>query len=131
MDTHMKFLLSIAFFAALAFAQTKAKIVINVTDESGVVTSAKITGVPASAGLDTLTQFLATQVDCTGQPQVCTPRYDNAADLVKKHLIKLLEEIAPKFPSAQTKADVDEIDAKIAALAAKRKQLFDAARGEK
>jgi len=96
-----------------------------------ILTTAKITGAPAAAGLDTLTQFLATQVDCAGTPQVCTARYEHAADLVKKHLIKLLEEIAPKFPSAQTKADVDEIDAKIAALAAKRRALFDAARSEK
>lgn len=126
-------LITLLILSALALAaQTpKESIVIRVTDSDGVLTTAKITGVPAAAGLDTLTQFLATQVDCTGTPQVCTPRYENAADLVKKHLIRLLEEIALKFPSAATKADVDEIDAKIAALAAKRKQLFDAARGEK
>ena len=126
-------LITLIILSALALAaQTpKESIVIRVTDSAGVLTTAKITGVPAAAGLDTLTQFLATQVDCTGTPQVCTPRYENAADLVKKHLIRLLEEIAPKFPSAATKADADEIDAKIAALQAKRKQLFDAARGEK
>lgn len=108
-----------------------AKFQIEVTDDLGVKVTAKITGIPASAGLDSLTQFLVTQVDCTGTPQVCTPRYSDAADYAKKLLIKALEEIAPKFPSASTKADVKEIDAKIAALQAKRKQLFDAARGEK
>lgn len=128
----MKTLIILSLLALGLSAQApKEKIVINVTDAAGVVTSAKITGVPASAGLDTLTQFLATQVDCAGTPQVCTPRYEGAADLVKKKLIAFLEEIAPKFPSAATKADADEIDAKIAALQARRKQLFDAARGEK
>jgi len=126
----MRLILLILSALALS-AQPKAKIVFNVTDDSGQQVSAKITGVPASAGLDSLTQFLATQVDCTGTPQVCTPRYGNVADYAKKLLIKALEEIAPKFPSASTKADVDEIDAKIAALQAKRKALFDAARGEK
>jgi hypothetical protein len=127
----MKTLLFIILTLA-AYGQTpKESIIIRVTDSAGVLTTAKITGVPAAAGLDTLTQFLATQVDCAGTPQVCTPRYENAADLVKKHLIRLLEEIAPKFPSAATKADVDEITAKIAALKAKRKALFDAAKWEK
>ena len=116
---------------ALAAQGPKESIVIRVTDSAGVLTTAKITGVPAAAGLDTLTQFLATQVDCTGQPQVCTPRYEGPADLVKKKLIAFLEEIAPKFPSAATVADVAEIDAKIEALRLKRKALFDAARGEK
>ena len=116
---------------ALAAHTPKAKILITITDNAGNSIGAKISGTPAAAGLDTLTQFLATQVDCTGTPQVCTPRYTDSADLVKKHLIRLLEELAPKFPSSQTKADVDEIDAKIAALAAKRKALFDAAKGEK
>jgi hypothetical protein len=127
----MKTLIPLTIFALALAAQTpKESIVIRVTDSAGVLTIAKITGVPAAAGLDTLTQFLATQVDCTGTPQICTPRYAGAADLVKKRLIAFLEEIAPKFPSAQTAADVAEIDARIAALALKRKQLFDAAKAE-
>jgi len=108
-----------------------AKIQIEITNEDGTKQVAKITGVPASAGLDSLTQFLATQVDTTGNPPVSVPRYTDAADLVKKHVIKLLQEIAPKFPSSQTKADVAEIAAKIAALEAKRNALFEAALAEK
>jgi len=106
-----------------------AKIQIEVTDDLGVKTVAKITGVPASAGLDSLTQFLATQVDVVGE--VSVPRYTDVADLVKKHVIRLLREIAPKFPSSQTKADTEEIAAKIAALEAKRDALFAAALAEK
>lgn len=106
-----------------------AKIQIEVTDDAGIKTISKISGIPASAGLDSLEQFLATQTDIVDN--IVVPRYDNVADLVKKHVIKLLREIAPKFPSAQTKADVDEIEAKIAALAAKREALFNAALEEK
>ncbi len=106
-----------------------AKIQIEVTDDLGVKTIAKISGVPATAGLDSLNQFIATQVDTV--EGVAVPRYADVADLVKKHVIGLLKEIAPKFPSAQTKADVDEIEAKIAALNAKRDALFAAALAEK
>jgi len=106
-----------------------AKIQIEITLEDGTKQVAKISGVPASAGLDSLTQFLATQVDNVAG--VSTPRYTDVADLVKKHVIRLLREIAPKFPSEQTKADVDEIAAKIAALEAKRTALFEAALAEK
>jgi hypothetical protein len=127
----MKLTLILTITALALAAQPKASIVIRVVDDAGVLTTAKITGVPASAGLDTLAQFIATQQDCTGQPQVCTPKYADGADFVKKLLLSTVEQIAPKFPSAATKADVDEITAKIAALEAKRKQLFDAARAEK
>jgi hypothetical protein len=106
-----------------------AKIQIEITDDAGVKVTSKISGTPASAGLDSLSQFMATQVDTVGN--VSTPKYTDVADLVKKHIIKLLQDIAPKFPSDQTKADVDEIQAKIAALNAKRDALFAAALAEK
>lgn len=106
-----------------------AKIQIEVTDDLGVKTISKISGVPASAGLDSLNQFMATQTDTVDG--VSVPKYDGAADFVKKTVIRILQDIAPKFPSAQTKADVDDISAKIAALEAKRKSLFDAALAEK
>lgn len=106
-----------------------AKIQIEITLEDGTKQVAKISGIPATAGLDSLTQFLATQVDTVGE--VSVPRYENVADLVKKLVVKFLREIAPKFPSSQTKADVDEIEAKIAALKTKRDALFAAALAEK
>lgn len=113
-------------------AQPKAKIVINVTDDAGNVVSAKITGTAASAGLDTLTQWMATQTTCTtANPPVCTPKYENAAEVTKSHLISLLESIVGQFPSAATKAAVDDIEARKAALQTARKALFDAAKAEK
>jgi hypothetical protein len=130
----MKTLIILTISALSLAAQTtpKAKIVINVTDDAGVVYTSKITGVPASAGLDTLTQWMATQTTCdTAQPPVCTPKYANAAEFVKALLLSTVEPLVGKYPSAQTTADVAEITAKIAALEAKRKALFDAARGEK
>lgn len=106
-----------------------AKIQIEVTLEDGTKEVAKITGAPASAGLESLTLFLATQADTVGE--VSVPRYTDRADYVKKLTVKALKEIAPKFPSSHTQADVDEIKAKIAALEAKRDALFAAALAEK
>ena len=113
-------------------AQTpNASIVIRVTDDAGVLYTAKITGVPASAGLDTLKQWMATQTTCdTANPPVCTPKYANAAQLVKTHVIALVEGLAPQYPSAATKAAEDDIATRKAALAAARKALFDAAKAE-
>lgn len=123
---------ALLIFALALAAQPKAKIVINVTDDAGNVVSAKITGAAASAGLDSLTQWMATQTTCdTATPPACTPKYANAAELTKAHLISLLESIVSQFPSAATTADVAELVAKKAALEAKRKALFDAARAEK
>ena len=128
----MRYIFLILSALALSAQTPKAKIVINVTDGSGVVTTAKITGIPASAGLDTLKQWMATQVVCdAATPPVCTPKYASPAEATREFIIAPIEQLAPKFPSAVSKADVDEIDAKIAALQAKRKALFDAARGEK
>ena len=127
-------------FSLAAFSQTKAGIAITVTDDAGVAVSAKITGVPASAGLESLTLWMATQKTCVpGKPtlatpspaEVCTPKFTDAAQLVKSHVVSLLEGIAPQFPSAQTRAVVADIAARQAALDKARKSLFDAARGEK
>lgn len=129
----MKTLITLLFLALGLQAQTpKASIVIRVTDDAGTLYVAKITGTPASAGLDTLKQWMATQTICdTANPPVCTPKFTDAADAAKEMIVGKMESLAPQFPSAQSKADVEEIDTKIAALQAKRKQLFDAARAEK
>lgn len=116
---------TLLLFASLAcFAQPK--IIIEVTNADGTVSRAKITGAPAAAGLESLNAWLATQ-----QNEDKTPKFANAADLTKQHLIALLEQLVAAFPSSATAADVAEIKAKEAALAAKRKALFDAARAEK
>lgn len=112
-------------FASLSvFAQPK--IVIEVTNADGSISQAKITGAPAAAGLESLNAWLATQKNDNG-----TAKYANAAELTKHHLIALLEQLVAAFPSSATAADVAEIKAKEAALAAKRKALFDAARAER
>lgn len=107
-----------------AFAQPK--IVIEVTDAQGTLHRARITGTPAAAGLESLNAWLATQKN-----EDQSPKYANAAELTKFHLIALLEQLVAAFPSSATAADVAEIKAKEAALAAKRRALFDAARAEK
>ena len=131
----MKTIITLLFLALslTATAQTpKASIVIRVTDDAGNLTTAKITGNAASAGLDSLTQWMATQTTCdSATPPVCTPKYANAAELTKAHLISLLESIVSQYPSSATQAEVAELVAKKAALDAKRKALFEAARAEK
>ena len=127
-----------------------AKITFTIEPDTGAKQTAKVTGAAASAGLDTIRQFMATQftevttpgtpavLDINGNvvtpevPPVTTrvPKWANEAEFFKSNAIDVLEGLAPRFPSAATKADADEIDAKIAALQAKRAALFAAARGE-
>ena len=119
----MKTIILILAAAALA---AQPKIVIEVTDAQGTVHRAKITGAPAAAGLESLNAWIATQKN-----EDQSPKYANAAEVTKMHLISLLEQVVGAFPSSATAADVAEIQAKQAALAAKRKAMFDAARAEK
>jgi hypothetical protein len=115
-----------------AFSQEKARLVINVTDTAGTVTQAKITGNTAKDLLDTLGQWMATQQTCdSSAPPVCTPKYANLAELAKALVLDTGEGLTEKYPSARLAAEAADIDARIAALQAKRKQLFDAARSEK
>lgn len=128
-----------------------AKITFTIEEDGGAKYTAKVTGAAASAGLDTVKQFMATQftevvtpgipavLDVDGNvvtpevPSTTTrvPKWVDSAQFFKSNAIDVLERLAPQFPSAATKADAAEIDAKIAALQAKRAALFAAARGEK
>jgi hypothetical protein len=124
-------LIILFIFGLCLHGQTKAQIVISITDDSGKVTTAKVTGTAASAGMDSLGQWMATQQNCTNAtPPVCTPKFANAAEFVKTLLLDTAAQIAPKFPSAATKAIQAEIDKKQKELDAARKALFDAAKAE-
>ena len=127
----MKLIILILSALSLAAQTTSASIVIRVTDDAGVLTVAKITGVPASAGLDTLKQWMATQTTCdNATPQVCTPKYASVAAVVKALVIDTVEPLAPRFPSSATKSAEADIATRKAALDAARKALFDAAKAE-
>lgn len=128
-----------------------ANITFTIKEDDNKTYTAKVTGAAASAGLDTVKQFMATQfaevvtpgipavLDVDGNivtpevPAITTrhPKWENPSEFFKSNAIDVLERLAPQFPSAATKADADEIDAKIAALQAKRAALFAAARSEK
>ena len=134
--------------AGLGLAQNS--LVIRVTD-AGVESIAKVSGPAAVAGLDVLKQWMATQTVCTPVPEVpavvdidgkvttpavpasqtCKPKYANPAELVKTLTLDTAEQLAPQYPSATLKADVDEAKAKQAIVEAKRKAAFAAARAEK
>lgn len=141
-------LLPLLFLAVSAFAQTS--LVIRVMD-NGQESVARVSGQAAIQGLDILKQWMATQQICTpvaevpaerdgdgnvtkpGTPagQNCAPKFANPAELVKSLTLDTAQQLAPQYPSAALKADVEEAKAKAAIVEAKRKALFDAARAEK
>lgn len=130
----MKLLLLLSI-AGLCLAQDQSALHITVIMPDGTEHTAKVTGAPAAAGLDVLMQWLAKQRVCVPStvpdvPTVCTLQYPNLAQAIKALVIDKAEEQAPKFPSSALKADADEIAAKQAALEAKRKAAFAAARAE-
>lgn len=133
-------LVILSLFALCAFAQDQSRLRIIVTMPDGTEHTARITGAPAAAGLDILTQWMATQQACTTAPPVdgvaqqpvCVAKYANPAELVKALVLDTAESLAGQgFVSAALKADADELKAKKAALEAKRKAAFAAARAEK
>lgn len=128
----MRYLLLILSALALSAQTPKDKITVIVERADGTKYTAKITGAPATAGIEVLELWNVTQKTCdNATPQVCTPIYDNVAETGKGFIIKGVEQLAPQFPSSATQADVAEIKAKIASLEAKRKALFDAAKSGK
>lgn len=123
----MKLYLCALLFAGFGLAQTS--VVIRVT-EGGVESVAKVSGVPAVAALDVLRQWMATQSVCD-TAQDCKAKYANLAELVKALTLDTAEQLAPQYPSALLKADVEEAKAKQASIEAKRRAAFAAARSEK
>jgi hypothetical protein len=128
----MKTLLLFLLLAGLGLAQDQSRLRIIVTMPDGTEHVARITGAPAAAGMDVLRQWLATQQTCTTDPTpVCTPRFSNPAEFVKALVLDTAEKLAPQYPSEALKAEVDDLRARAAALEAKRKAAFEAARAEK
>ena len=148
----MKTLLFLTF-AGLGLAQNS--IVIRVV-KGGVESVAKVSGPAAAAGIEVLEKWMATQTVCVVVPfvpgtpamivdgvetvpavagvpasQTCTPKYDHVAAWAKEVILATTETLAPLYPSAALKADVDDVAARQAAVEAKRKALFAAARAEK
>jgi hypothetical protein len=144
-------LLTLFAFCLSLFAQDQSRLRVIVTMPDGTEHIARISGAPAAAGMDVLRQWLATQQVCTpiaevpaerdangnvtkpGTPpgQSCIPKYSNPAEFIKALVLDTAESLAPQFPSAGLKPDVDDIKARQAALEAKRKAAFAAARAEK
>lgn len=135
----MRISLLFLLLAGLGLAQDQSRLRIIVTMPDGTEHVARITGAPAAQGMDVLRQWMAKQETCTtpepvngvAQQPVCTPRFANPAELIKSLVLDTAERLAPEYPSAALKADVDDIKARRAALEAKRKAAFDAARAEK
>lgn len=129
----MKLTLLFLLLAGLGLAQDQSRLRIIVTMPDGTEHIAKVTGAPAAAGMDVIRQWLATQQTCTNEATpVCTPRFTNPAEFIKSLVLDTAEKIAEQgYVSAALKAEADDVKARAAALAAKRKAAFAAARAEK
>lgn len=114
-------LITLIIATVSAFA---ADITITVRLDNGTTQTATITGPAASAGIDSIQQWMATQFKTDGK----TPKYKDIADLIKQGAINTAEQVADRFPSAATKAASDDLAARKLALDSARKALLDAAR---
>jgi hypothetical protein len=135
--------LSLLFFtlAGLGLAQDQSRLRIVLTNPDGTTVEARITGKPAAQGFDILRQWMLTQTVCTtaspvdgvAQEPVCAPKFANGAEYVKELVLGSVESIAKQgnFVSAELAAEAADIRARVAALEAKKKAAFDAARAEK
>lgn len=146
---------TLLFLTFAGFGLAQNSIVINVVKD-GVKTSSKVSGPAAAAGIEVLEKWMATQTVCVVVPflpgtpatvvdgvetapavagvpasQTCTPKFANVADWGKELILATTETLASQYPSSALKADVDDVAARQAAVEAKRKALFAAARAEK
>ena len=151
--TNMKTLTLTLLVAGLGLAQNS--ITVRVV-KAGVESVAKISGIPAAAGIEVIEKWAATQTVCVMVPfvpevpatvvngvvtvpavpavpsvQACTPKFANVAEVGKEFIVGQAEGLAAQFPSSASKAEVDDVAARQAALEAKRRALFAAARAEK
>lgn len=133
--------------AAAAFGQDQSKVEITITLPNGEKLTESISGAPAAAGIDTLSQWMATQTECRpvaevpaekdadgnvtkpGKPagQECKPKYDSVADAVRHMIVNQALALAQQFPSKALQPDIAELRNKMAAIEAKRKALAEAA----
>lgn len=112
-----------------------ASIEIIITNEAGITSTAKINGIAVSEGLISMKQWMETQRVLVPSPEPAggllpgtssRPRYANEAHMVLSHTTKLLQSLIAESPNAQTKAELEDIVARTAAVTAKRKILLDA-----
>ena len=126
-------LISFLFVAGLAFAEDQSRVQIIITLADGTTHTEQIVGAPASAGLDTLTQWAAAQRVCTAGEdgeQVCTPRFANPAAALRALVVQQAIALARQYPSAALAQDLAELAAKAALVEAKRKALAEEALGQ-
>ncbi len=143
----MKFILSFIFAAFAAFGQDQSKVEITITLPNGTKLVESISGAPAAAGIDTLSQWMATQTECRtvaeipaekdadgnivkpGKPggQECKPKYESVADAVRHMIVNQALSLAQQFPSKALQADILALRQQMAAIEAKRKALAEAA----
>lgn len=143
----MKRIVPFILAALAAFGQDQSKLEITITLPNGEKLTESISGAPAAAGIDTLSQWMATQTECKtvaevpaekdadgnivkpGKPggQECKPKYESLADAVKHMIVNQALSLAQQFPSKLLQADILKLKQQMAAIEAKRKALADEA----
>lgn len=143
----MKLLIALILAAAASFGQDQSKVEITITLPNGTKLVESISGAPAAAGIDTLSQWMATQTECRtvaeipaekdadgnivkpGKPggQECKPKYESVADAVRHMIVNQALSLAQQFPSKALQADILALRQQMAAIEAKRKALAEAA----
>lgn len=143
----MKLLIALILAAVAAFAQDQSEVEFAVTLPNGTKLVESISGAPAAAGIETVSLWMATQVECKpvaevpaekdaegnvtkpGKPagQECKPKYKSVADALKHMVVNSALALAQQFPSKALQPDIAELRNKMAAIEAKRKALAEAA----
>lgn len=107
--------------------QSKLEIIVTMPD--GTKYSESISGLAASAGLDTFVQWIADQNQNPGNNPDFTPKYPNPAFALKVGIVNQILQLAERFPSRALQADLEALDAAQKAVKMKRDALAAMALG--
>lgn len=107
--------------------QSKLEIIITMPD--GTKYSELISGLAASAGLDTFVQWIDDQNQNPGNNPDFTPKYPNPAFALKVGVVNQILQLAERFPSRALQADLEALDAAQKAVKMKRDALAAMALG--
>lgn len=107
--------------------QSKLEIIVTMPD--GTKYSESISGLAASAGLDTFVQWMDDQNRNPGNGPDFTPKYPNPAFALKVGIINQNLQLAERFPSRALQADLEALDAAQKAVKMKRDALVAMALG--
>lgn len=107
----------------------QSKLEISITMPDGTKYSESISGLAASAGLDTFVQWMDDQNQNPGNDPDFKPKFSNPAFALKVGIVQTILQLAERFPSKALQADLAALEVAQAAVDAKRNALAAAAIG--